>query len=293
MFQQAALSCIETYNSLKIDVYGYSMDEVIEDIEITRQLLEYDSISFLAFSYGTMLAQLYAQKYDSLVNKMVLIGARPLNKFLFEEGIYKEQIATLYKQYLEKKGVVVNDSIHILLNEFELLLTTIHKNIKGINPYRFYFFGFSKLYTAGGIDKLFNVYTEACKGNSDGLLHSYKEFFKNFPGEIVLGDMVFKKQGMVISDTFQKDKKEDSGITQYANIFYTPKIKLRASLINEEYKINYDSNQKSLIILGESDIASPQSYFNKLESINCILIPNAGHLDIFNHIDAEILNQLF
>jgi pimeloyl-ACP methyl ester carboxylesterase len=145
LFKLAVDSCLTNWKASKIDISGYSMDEVIEDIEITRKLLGYAKIDFLAFSYGSMLAQLYNGKYSRHVTKMAMIGARPLNKFLFEGGNYNNQIYKLFKAYGNYSEVKVISKEEVLSN-VDKLLSSIKKRDTVFNTFRFYYFGISKLY---------------------------------------------------------------------------------------------------------------------------------------------------
>ncbi|WP_299337675.1 alpha/beta fold hydrolase [uncultured Psychroserpens sp.] len=56
------------------DISEYSVENDVELIEKLRVLLEFDTISLVGHSYGTVPAQAYAIKYKENVDKMVLIN---------------------------------------------------------------------------------------------------------------------------------------------------------------------------------------------------------------------------
>lgn len=272
MFQNAALSCIESYKSQKIDIYGYSMDEVVADIEVTRNILKYDSISFLAFSYGTMLAQLYAQKYDSVVSKMVLIGARPLNDFLFDGNVLENHISDLYNkkiEYLKKKNepqLIENVAMNLDKNEF--------------NVFRLYILFFSKLYTINDSRELHFALNQMLLKESQGLKKIYSDFYEKFPSNLVFGDNILKKQGRVSYNSAGNL----SYVAQFVNFLYNPQIDL---LVSNDTIYNYPKNVPTLIIEGEYDITSislnsgSQIETNNETNNETIVIKDCGHLDFF------------
>lgn len=73
--RRALRSCNERLRAEGIDVDGYNLAEVVEDIEATRKALGYERISFLAVSWGTQIAYAYAMRYPHQVQRMLLIGA--------------------------------------------------------------------------------------------------------------------------------------------------------------------------------------------------------------------------
>ena len=55
--------CAQDLTNQGIDLEGYTMLEVIDDMEAARKLLGYNKIHLLSQSYGTRLAQIYAHRY--------------------------------------------------------------------------------------------------------------------------------------------------------------------------------------------------------------------------------------
>lgn len=285
IFQLAADSCLNILKSQEINIEGYSMHEVVEDIEITRQILNYDSINFLAFSYGTMLAQLYAQTYDTLIKKMVLIGARPLDKFLFESDVLNNQLNDLYlKQFIKNKA----DTLEDITAKAELILNKIANENTQINIYKLYFFSFSKLYIIKDLEKHYNAFKQALKGDATELIRQYNEFFKFFPGDLVLGDVFIKKQGMI--DAYEMEVMGNSGLnttSKLLNSFYSPRYELLFKKHDKKHKYQ-DSINNVFLISGEFDFATLM--MNSFSSNTEIQIEDAGHLDIFYSKRKTLMN---
>jgi len=58
-----------------IDLNGYTMLEVVDDIEAVRRALGYEKINLFSTSYGTQVAYLYCIKYPSAVKRNLMVGA--------------------------------------------------------------------------------------------------------------------------------------------------------------------------------------------------------------------------
>jgi len=290
LFQIAADSCLKQWKQDRIDVNGYSMDEVVGDIEITRKSLEYNQINLLSFSYGTMLSQLYYEKYPKNIAKMILIGARPINYFLFDGDNYNKQIYKLYKHFKKPKQVIDSNLFNIFLSDIDSLLNAIIDKNKNINPYRFLFFGFSKLYSIDKIEKVFEAYEYAFNGNPKKIIKLYNEFYRNFPGDIITGDVLLKKQGRV---AFKPNSLNTIGdrITNAVNVWYSPQIPLLENSPAEQCQ-NTDT-VGVLFIMGGFDVASPPDFIKEsnylgYKNYKTITIQDAGHLDLLVKYRSEL-----
>ncbi len=76
--------CRERFEALGVDWQGYSLPEVVEDMEAARAALNYPRLNLLSFSYGTRLALLYAQRYPERVLRSVQVGVNPPGHFVWE-----------------------------------------------------------------------------------------------------------------------------------------------------------------------------------------------------------------
>ncbi len=285
MFNFAVDSCLTTWKDEKIDIRGYTMDEVVDDIEITRKLLKYKHIDFLSFSYGTMLSQLYSEKYPSHVDKMVLIGARPLNDFMFTTDEINTQIYKIYKRYCKKCLVTGADSIATVMANLDQSLSQITENMESVNLYRLLFFAFSKAYSTQELDNLVHAFKDAQKDHTKQLKQLYNDFYKNFPGDLVIGDMILKKQGRVlVSDTLQNN------ISKVLNDWYNP--------VTSNFSVNpgilksIDDTIPKLFISGEFDVAAPVYKLNSCHECNqnILVVPGAGHLDLLLKFSDDIVD---
>lgn len=94
-FQSAVANCAQRLQHEGVDLDGYTIEQVIKDLEHVRQELGYETISLLSASYGTRVALLYAQNFPNRIDKSVLIGANGPGRFVWERSIITDQIKQL------------------------------------------------------------------------------------------------------------------------------------------------------------------------------------------------------
>ena len=63
------------------DVTGYTVENMVEDVEAVRQALNLGKISLLGHSYGGVLAQAYAFKYQKNLTHLMRCGDRTVNSW--------------------------------------------------------------------------------------------------------------------------------------------------------------------------------------------------------------------
>jgi len=91
------------------DASQYTVENMVEDVESVRQALRLGKISLLGHSYGGVLAQAYAFKYQQNLTHLVLGGTfystREMNKVLADEKRAMPPEALAKLESLEKAGL--------------------------------------------------------------------------------------------------------------------------------------------------------------------------------------------
>ena len=80
---EAAAVCASALQSKGIDLRGYTIPEVVEDMEAARTGLGYERIDLLSESYGTRVAQIYAYMHPQNLLRSAMIGVNPPGHFLW------------------------------------------------------------------------------------------------------------------------------------------------------------------------------------------------------------------
>jgi pimeloyl-ACP methyl ester carboxylesterase len=89
---QAFAGCAERLKEEGIDLDGYTLPEVIEDIEAARVGLGYERINLLSGSYGTRVAMFYASFYPDRVYRSIMVAVNPPGHCVWEPDVLDEMI---------------------------------------------------------------------------------------------------------------------------------------------------------------------------------------------------------
>jgi len=91
-FGQALAWCAESFQEQGVDIEGYNVLEVVEDMESARVALGYERISLFSASYGTRLAQYYAHMYPNSLLRSAMVAVNPPGHFLWEPDVLDAMI---------------------------------------------------------------------------------------------------------------------------------------------------------------------------------------------------------
>jgi len=84
--------CAKRLQTEGVDLDGYTMVEVVEDMETARIALRYDRVNLLSGSYGTRVAMIYAWKYPDSLYRSAMIAVNPPGHFVWEPDITDKQL---------------------------------------------------------------------------------------------------------------------------------------------------------------------------------------------------------
>ncbi|MCG2785297.1 MAG: alpha/beta hydrolase [Anaerolineae bacterium] len=92
MVAEAMRACAARLEAEGVDLAGYSISEVVADMEAARQALGYPKINLLSESYGTRVAQIYAYLHPQVVSRSAMIGVNPPGHFIWEAATIERQV---------------------------------------------------------------------------------------------------------------------------------------------------------------------------------------------------------
>ncbi|RLD61967.1 MAG: hypothetical protein DRJ01_07020 [Bacteroidetes bacterium] len=288
-------SYLDTLKSRKIDFNGYNINEVANDIELVRKALNYKKINLFSYSYGTMIAFIYSQKYANNINYSIMNCAHPISYLHQNKNIINNRIDKLCNYWMNDSACLVkSNNISNTINE---VINDIPKHYNGfkISPDKLQLMIFNSLYSSRGIAMLFNSFVNASKGDYSGFAYLSNNFNEHFLYKIKLGDCFLKinslKNGMYLNTKEPADKSIGYQLSVAENNFW----KLlnannfditKVDAIETEDKLNV----KTLFITGDLDAVTP------LENVEKYLMPNFNNAQIltlknFSHDDIFVLQQ--
>lgn len=91
-FKVAVRECAARHQSAGVDLAGYTVSDVIQDMEAARVALGYPRVNLLSESYGTRVAQLYAYMYPDSLHRLVLIAVNTPGRFIWDPASLDERI---------------------------------------------------------------------------------------------------------------------------------------------------------------------------------------------------------
>ena len=80
----AAADCGSRLTAGGIDLDGYSMNQVVEDVEAARVGLGYDRINLFGNSYGTRLQMIYQWRYPENLHRVLMVAVNPPGRFIWD-----------------------------------------------------------------------------------------------------------------------------------------------------------------------------------------------------------------
>lgn len=92
---RAAADCGSRITASGVDLDGYAMNQVIEDMEAARVGLGYDRINLFGNSYGTRLQMIYQWRYPESLHRVLMVAVNPPGRFVWEP----EDNEALLKRY--------------------------------------------------------------------------------------------------------------------------------------------------------------------------------------------------
>lgn len=92
-FGEATTRCVERLQTEGVDLDGYSIPEVVEDMETARAALGYDRVNLLSGSYGTRVAMIYSWMHPDSLYRSAMIAVNPPGHFVWDPDVVDAQIA--------------------------------------------------------------------------------------------------------------------------------------------------------------------------------------------------------
>ncbi len=286
-----------------IDIDGYTMMEVIEDMESARTALGYERIDLYSVSYGTRVAYLYALKHPDRIYRSVMIGVNPPGHMVWEPGRIDAQL-----QYYA--DLWARDSV-MSARTPDLLATM--RNVAHNMPRRWLFFNinpgkvrtttFLLLYHRNTSALVFDAYVAAEKGDPSGLALMSMAYNFTAPSAMTWGDLLSKG----VSADFDSSRDYFTEMDPPDAIIGSPMGKLLwgpvrfgfwpVKPIPEEFRKLQPSDVQTLLISGSIDFASPAEAATKellpyLTRGKQVILSEMGHIDDVWSVRPEATQRL-
>jgi pimeloyl-ACP methyl ester carboxylesterase len=276
-----------------IDINGYNVVEVLDDIEQTRQILGYEKINLFGISWGTRIGYLFSLRFPQSVKREVLMGVNPPGHCYFDPET-SDSLLSVWGELWKKDPACLTKSRDILetirnvmnnLPESWMGLPLIADQIRiGM---------FTSLYSVNSAAQVFDAFIAADNGDYSGIAYlSYSfEMIKQAPmnwGEAAAKawSVDFDSNRDYFKDSMPEGCLLGSPVSKFQWSFLTPET-WPMKLVAKEYRELRRSDVETLLISGNLDICTPASSGEKLlrylPNGHHVVLKNMGHLgDIFS-----------
>ncbi|MDH3698790.1 MAG: alpha/beta hydrolase [Flavobacteriaceae bacterium] len=161
--------CVSDLQAKGVDLDGYTMLEVVADLDAARKALGNSRINLLSASYGTRLAQFYGYEYPEKVIRSVMVSVNPPGHFVWERETLDRQI-NYYAQLCAQDPYCSSRT-----NDLAETMRKVNHDMPkkwlffGIDPDKVRMAAFMGLYHRGSAASVFDTYVAAENGDPSGL----------------------------------------------------------------------------------------------------------------------------
>lgn len=312
----AITACGRRLRQEGVDLDGYSVLEVVEDVEAARQMLGYACIEpgqtctkhsqssgrihLLSESYGTRLAQIYAQRYPDNLVRSVMIGVNPPGRFVWEPAMIDAQL----EQYA---GLCAQDAA------CQQRTTNLAETMRQVNdnmPRRWLFFPiapdkvkavtFMLLFHRQTAALAFGAYLSAAGGDASGLAVLSLAYDLLVPRAFTWGEFLAK--GFSADFDPQRDYSQlaapDSVMgSPISQLVWPVAAGWPMATIPDDYRRAQPTAVPTLLISGSLDFSTPAGYATNdllpvLKNGRQLILSEMGHTNDFWKIQPEAAAQL-
>lgn len=273
-----------------VDLNCYTMLDVIMDIQAARKALKYNKIDLLSDSYGTRVAQIYANIHPESIFRSVMIGVNTPGGFIWEPDIIDNQIRYYAKLWAkDPECLKLSSDLTKTVHNISYNMPS-HWLFLPIDQHKVRMVIFGMLFSRKTAAMAFDTLVAAEKGDPAGLALMSIAYNLMIPSSSIWGDLAIK----AISADFDPDRDYFSEMeppdailgAAYSKLLWgcAQFTKLPVKSIPEEFRKVQNSDVETLLISGSVDFSTPAENATKkllpeLSHGKQIIFSEMGHCD--------------
>jgi pimeloyl-ACP methyl ester carboxylesterase len=260
---EASGACAERLTTDGIDLDGYTVLEVVDDVEAARRALGYERINLESGSYGTRLAQIYTWRYPETVHRNAMVAVNPPGRFWWDGAILQEQI--LRYSALCAKDEYCSSRTSDLAASIQTALDNVPKRwlLFPVDRDAALFATFMGLYSTDGAASTFDIWLAAADGDYSGMAMVSAAMKFMLPSDFAWGESASK----ALSADYDFDPAVDyvAEVTPNPYLIGSPGSTMGwaaagswpANKIPDEYRSARPSSVETLMLSGTLDVSTP------------------------------------
>jgi pimeloyl-ACP methyl ester carboxylesterase len=299
---EAAGTCAARLQAAGVDLRGYTIPEVVEDMEAARLALGYGRIDLLSGSYGTRVAQIYAYMYPESLLRSAMIGVNPPGHFLWLPEVVDSQVE--YYAGLCRQDPACSDRTPDLAVSMQRVNQDMPANWMGvpIDPGKVRMIAFALLYHRSTAPIIFDAYMTADEGDPSGLALMSLAYDFIMPNMMTWGEFL----ALGSSADYEPGRDYQSELNAPDRILGAPMSEFiwgstpghwSPILMPEAYRQVHPTEVETLLISGSIDFSTPAQFARDellpwLRNGKQVVLAEQGHTDDFWHYQPEAAERL-
>lgn len=299
---EAAAACAEGLQAEGVDLAGYSIPEVVEDMEAARSGFGYERIHLLSESYGTRVAQVYSYLHPESLLRSAMIGVNPPGHFLWLPQDVDEQVE--YYAGLCRKDAECAARLPDLAGTMRKINQNMPRSWLGvpIDPGKVRLIAFVLLYHRTTAPIIFDAYSAAENGDASGLALMSISYDFIVPRMMVWGEFL----AVGCSADYEPGRDYRADLSAPDSILGSPMAELiwgsaagnwPPIVADGESRAIRPTGVETLLISGSIDFSTParfaeQELLPALENGRHVVIAEQGHTEDFWNYQPEARRRL-
>lgn len=285
-YTSAVKQCAATHQEAGVDLTGYSIPGVVEDMEAARKALGYDRINLFSESYGTRVAQIYAYMHPDSLHRLVLIGVNTPGHFIYDPAVLDEMIRQLNELCAQ------DETCSSRTDDLARTIYEVNHNMPkrwlafNIDPDTIRLGAHFLLFANSDMTMIFDAYLAAAEGDPSGLALTNLMARVMFPADrLVFGDTL-SKGGTADLETYGGIESISLGNSimgaPHSELIWAVAAAWPIELIPQELRGFQESDVEMLLVNGAVDFSTPPNaldkakpYFHKAQMV---LLPEFSHV---------------
>jgi pimeloyl-ACP methyl ester carboxylesterase len=296
----ATKRCATTLQDAGVDLSGYTIPGVVEDMEAARKALGYGRIDLFSESYGTRVAQIFAYTHPDNLHRLVLIGVNTPGHFLYDPAVLDKMIGHLSELCAR------DPSCSSRTSDFAQTMYSVNHNmprrwlVLGIDPDTIRLGTQFLLFSDRDISMIFDMYLAAGEGDPSGLAMMNLILPMEMPADqMVLGEF-FSKGGTADLEKYRGLESISLGNSimgaPLSELIWPMAEEWPAELIPQNLRDFQESDVEMLLVNGTVDFSTPPTaldeakpYYHKAQMV---LLPEFSHVGDVYTLQPQAFERL-
>ncbi len=275
------------FQAAGIDLTGYTIPAVVQDLEAARIALGYDKINLFSESYGTRVAQIYAYMHPDSLRRVVQVGVNTPGHFIYDPALVDKQLQ--YLSTLCAKDALCSSRTSDLAQTMYRVNHSMptHWLFLPIDPDSVRLVSFFLLTANKNIATVADIYLAADEGDPSGLAMANLMMYFAMPTEsMVLGES-FAVAGAADLPKYGGFESTSLGNSimgaPHSELIWPPASQWPLEVLPKELRELQQSDVDMLLINGTVDFSTlagdldeAKPYWHKAQMV---LLPEFSHVD--------------